>query len=101
MWIHKAVNHSNPDERITVQQALRMATINGAYATFDDKDRGSLEEGKFADMVVLSENPYTVPAEAIKKIKVEQLILGGKPYESAKTSLLNCIWKGIISNAKY
>ena len=101
MWIHKAVNHSNPEERITAMQALRMATINGAYATFDDRDRGSLEEGKIADMVILSGNPYDVPCESIKDIKVEQLILGGKPYESAKTSLLNCLWKGIISNAKY
>lgn len=101
MWIHKAVNHSNESERITVQQALRMATYNGAYTTFDEKERGSLETGKVADMVILSENPYAVPSESIKDIKVEELILSGKPYESARTSLLNCIWKGITSNAKY
>ena len=101
MWIHKAVNHSNESERITVQQALRMATFNGAYATFDEKDRGSLEGGKVADMVILSDNPYTVPAENLKDIKVEGLILSGRPYETARTSLLNCIWKGITSNAKY
>ncbi len=100
-WIHKAVNHSNPNERITAQQALRMATYNGAYTTFDEKERGSLEVGKVADMVILSDNPYTVPSESIKDIKVEELILGGRPYESARTSLLNCIWKGITSNAKY
>ena len=101
MWIHKAVNHSNPDERITVQQALRMATFNGAYATFDEKERGSLETGKIADMVILSDNPYTVPSESLKDIKVEKLILGGRPYESARTSLASCIWKGLTSNAKY
>ena len=101
MWIHKAVNHSNESERITVRQALRMATINGAYATFDEKERGSLEAGKVADMVILSDNPYTVPAENLKDIEVEGLILSGSPYESAGTSLLNCIWKGITSNAKY
>jgi predicted amidohydrolase YtcJ len=101
MWIHKAVNHSNEAERITVQQALRMATYNGAYTTFDEKERGSLEAGKVADMVILSENPYNVPSESIKDIKVEGLILRGRPYESARTSLLNCIWKGITSNAKY
>ena len=101
MWIHKAVNHSNPSERISVQQALRMATINGAYATFDEKERGSLEVGKIADMVILSESLYSVPNERIKDIKVEGLILGGKPYKSARTSLLNCIWKGITSNGKY
>lgn len=101
MWIHKAVNHSKESERINVQQALRMATFNGAYATFDEKERGSLETGKVADMVILSENPYTVPSESIKDIKVEGLILSGKPYESARTSLVSCIWKGLTSNAKY
>ncbi len=101
MWIHKAVNHSNPQERIAVQQALRMATINGAYAAFDDKERGSLEAGKIADMVILSDNPYTVPAEAIKDIKVEELILNGRRYESARTSLLDSIWRGVTSEGKY
>lgn len=101
MWIHKAVNHSNPSERITVQQALRMATYNGAYATFDEKERGSLEVGKVADMVILSANPYTVSAESLKDINVERLILGGRPYESARTSLINCIWKGLASDGKY
>ena len=71
-----------------------MATLNGAYATFDDKERGSLEAGKIADMVILSDNPYTVPADSIKDIKVEELILGGRRYESARTSLLDCIWRG-------
>lgn len=101
MWIHKAVNHSNPSERISVQQALRMATINGAYATFDDKERGSLETGKVADMVILSDNPYSVSSESLKAIKVEGLILSGRPYESARTPLLKCIWKGITSDGKY
>ena len=100
-WIHRAVNHSNPSERISVRQALRMATFNGAYATFDEKERGSLESGKIADMVILSANPYEVNSTVLKDIKVEQLILGGKPYTSAKTSLSKCIWKGIVSNGKY
>ena len=51
LWIHKAVNHSNPPERVPVRSAVRMATWNGAYAAFDEKGRGSLEEGKVADMV--------------------------------------------------
>ena len=101
MWIHKAVNHSNPSERITVRQALRMATYNGAYATFDEKERGSLEVGKVADMIILSANPYEVDSLKIKDIRVEELILGGKPYESARTSLADCIWKGLTSDGKY
>ena len=100
-WIHRAVNHSNPDERISVQQALRMSTYNGAYTTFDEKERGSLETGKFADMVILSENPYTVEPERLAEIKVEELILSGKPYESAVTSLGKCIMNGLFSNNRY
>ena len=100
-WIHKAVNHSNPAERITVRQALRMATYNGAYTTFDEKERGSLEAGKTADMVILSENPYEVEASRLQEIKVEQLILSGKPYESAVTSLGKCIRNGLFSKNRY
>ena len=100
-WIHRAVNHSNPSERITVQQALRMATYNGAWTTFDEKERGSLEAGKIADMVILSDNPYTVDNDKICDIKVEQLILAGKPYESAVTPLAKTIWNGIFTRNKY
>ena len=100
-WIHRAVNHSNPSERITVQQALRMATYNGAWTTFDEKERGSLEAGKVADMVILSDNPYTVDNDKICDIKVEQLLLAGKPYESAITALGRTIWNGIFTRNKY
>ncbi len=100
-WIHRAVNHSNPEERITVQQALRMATYNGAYTTFDEKERGSLEVGKVADMVILSDNPYTVESDKIADIEVEELLLAGKPYESAVTPLGKCIWNGLFSKNRY
>ena len=78
-----------------------MATYNGAYTTFDEKERGSLEIGKIADMAILSENPYTADSEKLAEIKVEQLILSGKPYESAVTPLLKCIWNGLRSNNLY
>ena len=100
-WIHRAVNHSNPDERISVRQALRMATWNGAYVTFDEKDRGSLEAGKVADMVILSDNPYEAEPEKLKDIKVEGLILSGRSYESAVTPLGKCIWRGLFSKNRY
>ena len=100
-WIHKAVNHSNSEERITVQQALRMATYNGAYTTFDEKERGSLEVGKLADMVILSDNPYTIDKDKIADIKVEELVLAGRPYESAVTPLGTCICNGLFSKNRY
>ena len=101
LWMHKAVNHSNSSERLSVRSAVRMATWNGAYAAFDEKERGSLEEGKIADMIILSENPYKVPSESIKDIKVEGLILGGRPYESIVRPLLSSIWHGLTSGGKY
>lgn len=100
VWMDKAVNNSNMNEAITVQDALRMCTYNGYYTTFDEKERGSLEAGKIADMVVLSENPYTVPKDTLKTIKVEQLYLAGKPYESCRENIVKAALRGIASAAK-
>ena len=73
--------------------------LERAYAAFEEKERGSLEEGKIADMVILSENPYNVPFESIKNSRVEGLILGGRPYYSAVRPLIPCIWHGLTSGA--
>jgi len=67
-----------PEERITVDDALRMYTINGAYASFEDDAKGSIEAGKLADLIVLSKNPLTVKSDKIKDIEVEMTIIGGK-----------------------
>lgn len=99
-WIHRAVNPSNPSQAVTVQDAVRMCTYNGCRAAFDEGERGSLEPGKIADMVVLSANPYTVPKQALKELTVEQLYLAGKPYESCKESVLTAALRGITSHAK-
>lgn len=100
VWLHKAVNHSNPSEAVSVQDALRMCTYNGYYTTFDEKERGSLEEGKIADMVILSENPYAVPADKLKDIKVEKLYLGGKEYKPQSKSVAGTVLSGLFSQAK-
>ena len=84
-----------------MQDALRMCTYNGCFATFDEKERGSLEAGKIADMAILSGDPYTVPKEELKNLKVTELLLGGKPYESCKESVLKTIRRGITSKTKY
>ena len=95
VWLYKAVNHSNPDEAISIQDALRMCTYNGYYATFDEKDRGSLEKGKIADMVILSADPYSVPKEELKNLKVEKTILGGEEYKPQSQSVMSVITTGI------
>lgn len=101
VWIDRCVNNPNRAEQVSVQQALRMATYNGYYTTFDEKERGSLEVGKVADMVVLSANPYTIANEDIRSIKVEQLILAGQPYRSAKESILKAVCRGLVSKSKF
>jgi hypothetical protein len=67
-----------PEERITVQQALALYTDNAAYASFEEKIKGSIAPGKLADMVVLSDDPTKVPPEKIKDIKVEMTMIGGE-----------------------
>ena len=94
-WIAKAVNHSNPAEAVSVQDALRMATYNGYYASFDEKERGSLEAGKLADMVILSADPCAVSAAELENIKVETLILKGEAYTPQSQSVASVIAKGI------
>jgi hypothetical protein len=66
------------EENLTVEEALRVYTVNAAYASFDEKERGTIEEGKLADLTVLSADPLTVPLEDIKKIKVQMTIVNGK-----------------------
>lgn len=80
-WIYKAVNHSNPEQSISVKEALRMCTYNGYWTTFDEKQRGSLEKGKIADMVILSADPYALSKEELAGLKAEKLIIRGQDYK--------------------
>ena len=67
-----------PKERLTVEEALRLYTVNAAYATLEETEKGSIEEGKLADFTVLSGDPMTIPSEKLSDIKVEMTIIGGK-----------------------
>jgi predicted amidohydrolase YtcJ len=68
----------NSDECLSVLDAIRVYTFNGAYTAFEEENRGSLEEGKLADMAVLSENILTVPLHRIRELKVDQTYVGGR-----------------------
>jgi len=100
LWIHNACNHPQIQQQLTVQEALRMATYWGCYATFDEKERGSLEVGKVGDMVILSDNPLNTPKLLLKDIKVNELILAGKPYQKQKQHWIWLLLKGILSSRK-
>lgn len=67
-----------PEQTIDVETAIRGYTINGAYANFVEQNRGSITKGKYADLVLISENLFKVPAEKIKDVKVEWTMVGGK-----------------------
>ena len=59
----------NPEQRITRAEALRMWTLNGAYLSFDEKVKGSIEPGKLADMVVITKDYLSCPLDEIKSIE--------------------------------
>jgi predicted amidohydrolase YtcJ len=69
---------SFPEERVSVEEALRVYTFNAAYASFEESVKGSVETGKLADFTVLSQNPLTVSPKKVKDIQVEMTIVGGK-----------------------
>lgn len=99
-WIYKACNHSVPEQSLSVYEALRMCTYNGYYATFDEDKRGTLEVGKIADMAILSESPYDIPKNRLCDIKVDKLLLGGKPYEKVSGGVIPHILRGMVSKSK-
>lgn len=67
-----------PAERITVAQAVHAYTMGSAYAEYQEKVKGSIEPGKLADLVVLSDDIFTIPPESIEKTKVDMTIFDGK-----------------------
>ena len=70
-------NTINADEAITMDQALRAQTINGAYVGFEEHRLGSIERGKLADLCVLGEDPYRFPAEDFVNLPVDLAVVDG------------------------
>jgi hypothetical protein len=67
-----------PEQRISVERALRAVTIDAARQHFEEADKGSLEPGKLADLVILDRNPLEYP-ESIDRIRVLETVVGGRP----------------------
>ena len=67
-----------PKQRITVEQALRVQTLHGAYASFEEHEKGSVQEGKLADLVVLGRDPLHEDPLTLVKIPIERTMVGGR-----------------------
>jgi len=71
------------NQRITLEEAIRVGTINGAHASYEEKIKGSITAGKLADLVVLGRDPFKEDPSSLVTIPVERTMLGGRwSYES-------------------
>jgi len=67
-----------PEERITIEQAIKAYTLNTAFAAFEEDIKGTIEVGKLADFAVLSENLITIDPDQLKDVEVLMTIVNGK-----------------------
>jgi predicted amidohydrolase YtcJ len=67
------------NQRISVEEALRVLTLNGAYNSHEEAIKGSITPGKLADFVVLSDDPFTVAQDKIKDIEIVRTVVAGSP----------------------
>ncbi|MBI4477543.1 MAG: amidohydrolase [Acidobacteria bacterium] len=67
-----------PNQKVTVDEALKIATINGAYASYEERIKGSITAGKLADFVMLEKDPHDVDPDQIKNIKVLRTVVSGR-----------------------
>ena len=66
-----------PNQRITIDQAMRICTLNGAYASFEENIKGSITAGKLADFVILADDPHDIDPDNIKNIEIVRTVVGG------------------------
>jgi len=93
--IYGACNHPyDPDQSVSIIDALKMYTCEVAWTSFDDNDRGSLEKGKIADMVIMNQDPLSMNPEDLRSLNVEKLFLGGKEYQSGM-GVMGMLWNGL------
>lgn len=96
--ISAACNHYVPEQSLSVQEALNLYTRNAAFLSFDEKERGSLEPGKVADMIVLDQNPLAMRPTELHSLRVERLLLEGQPYRPGQGSA-SVILRGLANGS--
>ena len=67
-----------PEQKISVEQALRAYTVTAAYASFEEDEKGVLSQGRLADFVILERDLFSIPPEEIGEVKVVTTVVGGK-----------------------
>ena len=75
-----------PEQKISVEDALRAYTIGGAYAMFDERNRGSLEPGKLADFAIIDRDITKVAPPKIRDAKVLLTVVGGRTVYDAQSA---------------
>ena len=94
--IYGACNHPyDPGQSLTIQQALKMYTSEVAWLSFDEQERGTLEQGKIADMVITNRNPLAMEPKDLRQLKVERLLLSGRAYDPG-IGLLGILSSGLF-----
>jgi predicted amidohydrolase YtcJ len=82
LGIWAAAAKRGSDENLTVKQALETYTLNAAYASFDEEEKGTIQVGKLADFTILSDDLFSIEPDAIKKVAVEMTVVDGKTVYS-------------------
>jgi predicted amidohydrolase YtcJ len=90
-----ACNHYESSQSISVMEALKMFTRETTWASFDDMDRGSLEPGKIADMVILDQNPLAMEKTELFRLNTETLFIGGEIYKPGQ-GLPSLVWNALF-----
>ena len=98
--IYGACNHPyDPNQSISIIDALKMYTYEVAWTSFDEKERGSLENGKIADMVILNRDPLSLDPKDLRSLAVEKLFLRGEEYTPGM-GLGELLWYSFLGNKK-
>lgn len=96
--IYGACNHPyDPEQSVSILEALRMYTYEVAWTSFDEKERGSLEEGKVADLVILNQDPLALNPADLLSLKVEEIYLSGEEFQRGM-GIPGMLWNTLIGS---
>ena len=100
LQIHGMVNFPIETERLSVYEAFRTYTYNGAYASHSELTRGTLSVGKQADFIVLTENPFEIESHRLLNLKVHSTYIAGKKITAFKGGPLKFFFQLLFSKRK-